>query len=150
MKRIYSFENRCLGCKLCEIYCKVSHSKSKNVIKANKLENVVSKIIVEKTIDDDNNISHFALQCRHCEAPKCIKACISGAMYKDDNGIVRNNEKKCIGCLSCILACPFGAIKKNNFDKVTKCDLCIDSGNDEPFCVKNCPNEAIKFLSKGK
>jgi carbon-monoxide dehydrogenase iron sulfur subunit len=115
-------------------------------VKTHKRESITSAIVVEEILSS-STISYFALQCRHCENPKCIKACISGAMYKDDNGVVRNNKEKCVGCLSCVLVCPFGAIKKNDDGKtVSKCDLCVDSG--EPFCIKNCPNAAIKFLSE--
>jgi carbon-monoxide dehydrogenase iron sulfur subunit len=117
-------------------------------VKAHKRKNITSAIIVEEVLGP-NNISYFALQCRHCKNPKCIKACISGAMYKNDKGIVRNDSEKCVGCLSCILVCPFGVIKKNDDGKsVSKCDLCADFG--EPFCVENCPNEAIKFLNEGE
>ncbi|MDR1784391.1 MAG: 4Fe-4S dicluster domain-containing protein [Endomicrobium sp.] len=146
MRKIYAFESKCLGCGLCEIYCRTAHSRSKDIVKTHKRESITSAIVVEEILSS-STISYFALQCRHCENPKCIKACISGAMYKDDNGVVRNNKEKCVGCLSCVLVCPFGAIKKNDDGKtVSKCDLCVDSG--EPFCIKNCPNAAIKFLSE--
>jgi carbon-monoxide dehydrogenase iron sulfur subunit len=146
MKKIYAFEDKCLGCGLCEVYCKTAHSKSKDVIKAHKKENITSAISIEEILTPKTTF-YFALQCRHCKDPKCIKACISGAMYKDAEGIVRNNKDKCVSCLSCLLVCPFGAIKKSADGKaVSKCDLCIDSG--EPACVKNCPNEAIKLLDQ--
>jgi len=148
MKKIYAFESKCLGCGLCEVYCRTAHSKSKDVVKAHKRENITSAIFIEEILSS-KTISYFALQCRHCENPKCTKACIAGAMYKDDKGIVRNNKEKCVGCLSCVLVCPFGAIKKNDDGKaVSKCDLCTDCG--EPFCVENCPNEAIKFLDENE
>ncbi|MDR0985112.1 MAG: 4Fe-4S dicluster domain-containing protein [Endomicrobium sp.] len=143
MKKIYSFEDKCLGCKLCEVYCKTARSKSKNIIKANKEENIDSAIIVEKT----NKDTHFALQCRHCTDAKCIKACISGAIFKDEIGIVRYDKEKCVSCLSCVLVCPFGAVRKSDFNStVTKCDLCFSTG--KPLCVSNCPNDAIKFLDE--
>ncbi|MDR1941218.1 MAG: hypothetical protein LBQ47_02720 [Endomicrobium sp.] len=144
MKKVYAFENRCLGCGICEVYCKTAHSKSKDVIKANKNENVTSAIVIEEILQP-KAISYFALQCRHCADAKCVKACISGAMYKDENGIVRNKEEKCVCCLSCLLVCPFGAVKKSKKGKtVSKCDLCIEVG--EPQCVLHCPNDAIKVL----
>jgi carbon-monoxide dehydrogenase iron sulfur subunit len=144
MKKVYAFESKCLGCGLCEIYCKTAHSKSKDIIKANRNENITSAIIIEEILQP-RAVSYFALQCRHCDNPKCVKACISGAMYKDENGLVRNNKEKCVGCLSCLLVCPFGAVKKSKEGKtVSKCDLCIDYGT--PLCVEKCPNDAIKLL----
>jgi carbon-monoxide dehydrogenase iron sulfur subunit len=146
MKKVYAFESKCLGCGLCEVYCRTSHSKSKDVIKAHRQEDITSAIVIEE-MSQGEGISYFALQCRHCESPKCVKACISGAMYKDDKGLVRNDKEKCVSCLSCVLVCPFGAIKKNSDGKaVSKCDLCADFG--ESLCVKNCPNDAIKLLEK--
>ncbi|MDR1952431.1 MAG: 4Fe-4S dicluster domain-containing protein [Elusimicrobiota bacterium] len=146
MKRIYAFEDKCLGCGLCEVYCRTAHSKSKDIIKAHKEENIVSGISIEE-IMSPKSAFYFALQCRHCKDPKCVKACISGAMYKDENDIVRNNKDKCVACLSCVLVCPFGAIKKNTDGKaVSKCDLCVEVGS--PVCVENCPNEAIKLLDE--
>jgi len=148
MRKIYAFESKCLGCGLCEVYCKTAHSKSKNIIKANKQENITSAIIIEEVLQP-KAISYFALQCRHCENPKCVKACIAGAMYKDEEGIVRNDKNKCVGCLSCILVCPFGAIKKDSDEKtISKCDLCVDYGKS--LCVENCPNDAIKFLDENE
>lgn len=147
MKKVYAFEKNCLGCGLCEVYCKTAHSKSKDIVKTYKRENIQSAIVVEEIIAPKTK-TYFALQCRHCQDPKCVKACISGAMYKDKNGIVRNIQEKCVGCLSCVLVCPFGAIKKSNTKKViSKCDLCIETGAT-PACVQNCPNNALKLMDE--
>ncbi|MBI2862502.1 MAG: 4Fe-4S binding protein, partial [Chloroflexi bacterium] len=55
----------------------------------------------------------------------------------------------CIGCWSCLAACPYGAIsQETRVDKpvVYKCDLCEDWG--EPACVKVCPNEALILVEE--
>jgi carbon-monoxide dehydrogenase iron sulfur subunit len=149
MKKIYAFETKCLGCGLCEVYCRTAHSKFKSVVKAHKRDNVTSAVVIEDILHDSKLVSHFALQCRHCLSPKCVKACISGAMHKDENGIVHNDKKKCVGCLSCVLVCSFGVVKKSSDGKaILKCDLCRDYG--EPLCVKNCPNDAIKLLDESE
>ena len=43
------------------------------------------------------------------------------------------------------MVCPYGAIKRDlSSGKIaSKCDLCEDE--EIPVCVKNCPNEALKF-----
>ena len=112
MKKVYAFEKNCLGCGLCEVHCRTAHSKSKDIIKTYKKEKVDSAITIEE-INKNGTKTYFALQCRHCKDPKCVQSCISGAMYKDEKGIVRNIKEKCVGCLSCIMACPFGAIKQS-------------------------------------
>jgi carbon-monoxide dehydrogenase iron sulfur subunit len=94
-----------------------SHSKSKDIIKTNRKEIYIA-IVIEEILSPKAK-TYFALQCRHCADPKCVKACISGAMYKDQNGIVKNIKEKCVGCLSCVLVCPFGAVKRNK-DKERK------------------------------
>jgi carbon-monoxide dehydrogenase iron sulfur subunit len=146
MKKIYALESKCLGCGLCEVYCKTAHSKSKDIVKANKNENITSAIVIEEILAP-KAVNYFALQCRHCSDAKCVKACIAGAMYKDENGVVRNTKEKCVGCLSCVLVCPFGAVRKSKEGKtVSKCDLCLDFG--QPNCVGHCPNDAIKLLDE--
>jgi len=67
-------------------------------------------------------------------------------MTKDKKtGVVSVNEQKCIGCMTCLAVCPFGCIKTGKF--AVKCDLC--QGEDEPACVKNCPNRALVYVDSG-
>lgn len=141
MKRIYPKEEVCIGCRLCEIWCIVQHSKSKDVVKAYKDERPrqLTKVYVEERIPVS-----FAIQCRHCSDAPCIEGCLTGAMYRNDSGIVLVDENKCIGCNTCIMVCPFGVIRRKLDKKVvSKCDLCI--GEDTPACVANCPNEALVY-----
>ncbi|KKM10196.1 4Fe-4S ferredoxin [Clostridiales bacterium PH28_bin88] len=145
MKRVYAREEYCVGCRLCEVHCVVAHSRYKDIVKAFKKDNhrPLPRIFVE-----ENRPVSFALQCRHCEEAHCTKACITGAMQKDPvTGVVICDESRCVGCWTCILACPFGAIARDERGKkvASKCDLCSGSG-DIPACVKNCPNEALVFV----
>lgn len=142
MKKVFAREELCINCRLCEVYCKTNHSKSKDIIKAYKTENPapVSRVAVygDKT-------ASVAVNCRHCDDPACVKACITGAMTKDKKtGIVSVNEDKCIGCMTCLAVCPIGCIKTGNI--AYKCDLCA---GEEPACVKNCPNRALLWLEAG-
>lgn len=142
MKKVFAREELCINCRLCEVYCKTNHSKSKDVIKAHKVENPAP--ISRVTVYGDKTAS-VAVNCRHCDNPACVKACITGAMTKDKKtGIVSVNEDKCIGCMTCLAVCPIGCIKTGNI--AFKCDLC---GGDEPACVKNCPNRALLWLETG-
>jgi len=144
MKKVYANPKHCVNCHLCKVYCIAAHSKSKDVLKAYKKENLkdTARIIVEET----KTIS-CGLQCRHCDEPKCVASCISGAMRKDLNtGIVFCDPSRCVGCLTCVVACDYGAVQPGPDGKALKCDLCKDLG--EPACVANCPNGAIAFLEK--
>ncbi len=46
--------------------------------------------------------------CMHCENPPCTKVCPVQATYKDEEGLVRQNYSRCIGCRFCTVACPYG------------------------------------------
>ena len=52
------------------------------------------------------------------------------------------NRETCIGCRSCVFACPFGAMFFHDEDHVPiKCDLCDGS----PECAEICPSEALRY-----
>lgn len=142
MKRIFAREEYCLGCRLCEINCMVKHSRSKRIIKAFKTE--WSQITPGIRVEEKGKVS-FALQCRHCQDAPCIAACIAGAMRRDPaTGAVLCDEDKCVGCWSCVMVCPAGAVAPGKARKVaSKCDLC--GGDEVPVCVANCPNEALVY-----
>jgi len=143
MKKIFIKEEYCMGCRLCEIHCIVQHSKTKNIIKTYKGDE--TKPLPRVIVEESGHLS-FALQCRHCEDAPCLDACLTGAMHRDKKtGAVICDEDKCVGCWMCIMSCPFGAIARNKDGKkvASKCDLCY--GEEEPVCVKNCPNRAIVF-----
>ncbi len=143
-KRIIINEEYCMGCRLCEVYCITQHSASKDILKAYKGEypKPISAIVFE-----EKGHTSFALQCRHCEEPPCVEACLTGAMYVDDEtGCILHDRDKCVGCWMCIMVCPFGVIRPDREKRVvaSKCDLCIEA--ELPACVVNCPNEAIKLV----
>lgn len=106
-----------------------------------------AKINPKIRVEGDNNIS-FAVNCRHCDAEPCIKGCISGALSRGKDGIVRVDRDKCVGCYTCVMLCPFGAIMPGDGGAVQKCQLCTDNSCGEPACVAHCPNRAIVFEEK--
>jgi len=142
MKRIYAHEEFCLGCRLCEINCLVQHSRSKKILKAFKEER--GKVLSAIHVEESGYVS-FALQCRHCTDAKCLEACMTGAMHRDEKtGAVLCDQDKCVGCWMCVMVCPVGAIRRGKEKSVaSKCDLCV--GEDLPVCVANCPNEALVY-----
>ncbi|MFH2121289.1 MAG: 4Fe-4S dicluster domain-containing protein [Pseudomonadota bacterium] len=90
---------------------------------------------------------NLPIQCRQCREPRCVSACMTGAMYLDERtGVVLNRQEKCVGCWMCVMVCPYGVIIPNEAQKVAvKCDQCVSEGHD-PACVKACPTRAVKFV----
>lgn len=104
MKKVYVNEKWCLACHLCEYYCAFANSGAQNMAKALKNLTINPNIRIEERGD----IS-FAVSCRHCDVPLCVKGCISGALTQQD-GVISINREKCVGCYTCVLSCPYGAI----------------------------------------
>ncbi|MFA6949000.1 MAG: 4Fe-4S dicluster domain-containing protein [Eubacteriales bacterium] len=139
MKRIYVNEKWCLGCHLCEYYCAFANSGKTDMAKA--LRDIVINPRIH--IEEKGNIS-YAVACRHCTEPICVKSCISGALSVSD-GIITIDRDKCVGCFTCVLVCPYGAIVPGEDGAMQKCELCTKNAGGTPACVVGCPNKAIVF-----
>jgi carbon-monoxide dehydrogenase iron sulfur subunit len=151
MQSIFVDDAKCLGCKTCELACCIAHSESKTLVGA------LSQGVLPQTRIHVEPVGAggFPIQCRHCTDPSCVKACVTGAMSRDPvTGAVVYDAKMCLGCLMCVLVCPFGvceALKaqtkaSDHVNAVSKCDLCADSAAG-PACVGSCPTGALSFGS---
>ncbi|RPF48783.1 carbon-monoxide dehydrogenase iron sulfur subunit [Hydrogenoanaerobacterium saccharovorans] len=139
MKRIFVNEKWCLGCHLCEYYCAFANSGEANMAKA--LKDIVINPRIQ--IEEQQGIS-FAVSCRHCKEPMCVKSCITGSL-KIEDGVITFDKERCVGCYTCILTCPFGAVVPSNDGVIQKCELCMNNTNGSPACVAGCPNKAIVY-----
>lgn len=139
VKMIRRREEVCIGCRLCEVHCLVEHSRSKDLVHAYNRE--TPRVLPRVRVEEQGALS-FAVQCLHCQEPLCAYACLTGAIRQREDGTVFLDEEKCMGCWTCVLACPYGAITMDLQRRVAvKCDLC--PGRDTPACVENCPNRAL-------
>ena len=143
MKRVYVNEKWCLGCHLCEYHCAFAGTAEKDMARALKDIRINPKIKIE----EHDGIS-FAVSCRHCKEPLCVKGCITGALTIAD-GVITVNRDKCVSCYTCILSCPYGAVSPSDDGAVQKCELCAKTATGTPACVKGCPNGAIVFEERG-
>ncbi|MCR5522643.1 MAG: 4Fe-4S binding protein [Clostridia bacterium] len=139
MKRIYVNEEWCLGCHLCEYNCAFANSGLKDMVEALKGKPIFPRIHIE-----GNEKISYAVSCRHCTDPICVKSCIAGAISNKD-GVIVVDKNKCVGCMTCILVCPYGALALNENGVMQKCELCTRNSDGTPACVKGCPNNAIVF-----
>lgn len=126
--------DKCTGCRICEIYCSFTKTKTCNPARARL-----------GILNYEEEGFSVPMICQQCEEAFCLGACPVKAISKDgQTGVVSINDEMCIGCRQCLAACPFGAISVDPIEnKVFKCDLC----QGDPWCARMCPTGAIKFLS---
>ena len=140
MKRVYALQERCLNCRLCEVACTTAHSKTGDTFKAHMWERHPKLPAIH--VEGDNFVS-VAINCHHCDDPACVAGCISGALSKDKvTGVVTCDTDKCVGCRTCMVQCPYGAITVTRV--AIKCDLCTTGwSKGNPACVDACINRAL-------
>ncbi len=93
---------KCIGCQSCTIGC----------VAENKLPpGVVYRPVVTQEFGRYPNvrIEFLPRPCMHCENPSCVPVCPVRATWKRADGIVVIDYDKCIGCRSCLNACPYGS-----------------------------------------
>lgn len=134
---IMANSQQCLGCHACEVACVMAHNDERHVLTSQRYQ---PRITVIK-----HQHQRSAVTCHHCEDAPCARSCPNGAIAHINNS-VQVNAQKCIGCKSCVVACPFGTMQMvltpvapNQFKaSAHKCDLC--QGREQgPACVENCP-----------
>jgi carbon-monoxide dehydrogenase iron sulfur subunit len=128
---IVDFE-RCVGCRVCEGICAFTHYRTH------------SRGLSAITVTAFDEIStDVPVVCVQCEDAPCQAACPTKSIYRNEStGAYLVNRETCIGCRSCVFACPFGAMFFHEEEHVPiKCDLC----SGEPECVRICPSEALRY-----
>lgn len=94
--------DRCVGCQTCTIACKQTNQTSPGVLWRKVLD-------LEVGTFPEVERSFLLTGCQHCDAPPCVPVCPSGATFQRTDGIVDVDYDVCIGCASCVLACPYQA-----------------------------------------
>lgn len=153
---------RCAGCGGCVVACQMSNNTQPDV-SWNMLD-----CCEWGTEPGASGRSYVPHACMQCENAPCVEVCPTGASTKEENGVVLVNYKTCIGCRTCVDACPYDARKMSGTatyvfgaaepapyeaygvqrEKVAeKCTFCIDlvEKGGLPACVVNCPGKARYF-----
>ena len=142
---------RCTGCKTCEMSCKDFNDLSTGITFRKVLEATLGETVRDESgVITTTCISYpVSLSCNHCDSPICMAKCPQGAISKDpDTGFVSNDLEKCIGCGTCVTACPYGAPTVDEEQKKSvKCTQCGDrvAEGKQPICVEACPVRALDF-----
>ena len=171
--------SRCIGCRRCVYACVKENNPSRDVeiqwirvLRLRKgefrLEHAEHYYSPKEVPEED--YFYMPVQCQHCENPPCVKVCPVRATWKEPDGIVVIDYDWCIGCRTCMAACPYRARKFNWNDPVIpkeelnpethylgnrprmkgvveKCTFCIQRTREGryPACVEACPVGARKF-----
>jgi len=143
----------CSGCRRCEIVC--SASQHSHLI---RMESALLKVDRKKFEGLFINFSPLWAPdtCRQCKVegdmPRCIEVCPTGACHIDTTTRARViNPDVCIGCGTCVDACPYQGVILDTFQqtvkapegRASKCDLCSGA----PACVLECPTGALQFYT---
>jgi carbon-monoxide dehydrogenase iron sulfur subunit len=134
-KRLIVTPSRCIGCRSCELACSFVHAKSLN---QPALPRVRTFSFTEE--------HHLVVLCLQCEEAACMTVCPTGALSRNKaTGAVEVDHEKCIRCLACTLACPFGNIYVDpQVDEIVKCDVC----KGKPACVLFCPTKTLEYAEE--
>ncbi len=89
----------------------------------------------------------YLLVCRRCEAPSCIAACAFEALERREDGVLERHNLRCVSCMACAHACPFGTILPDMLPFYdTPCDPCLEArGDEEPACVASCRRGGLEY-----
>jgi len=132
-------QSKCIGCHACSTAC-----KSENQVPLGVYRTWVK--YTETGTYPDVRRRFQVTRCNHCANPPCVRICPVSAMYQRDDGIVEFDPSICIGCKSCMQACPYDSIYLDpETNAAAKCHFCahrLDVGL-EPACVVVCPEHAI-------
>ena len=101
---------------------------------------------MEKGSWPDTKRFFSVMRCNHCDDAPCVSICPTSALHTRDDGIVDFDTEVCIGCKSCMQACPYDALYIDPQDHTAqKCNYCVHRVEVglEPACVVVCPEQAI-------
>jgi Fe-S-cluster-containing dehydrogenase component len=92
-------QRQCIGCHACTVA-----SKSENLVPLGVYRTWVK--YVQKGTFPNTRQSFTVLRCNHCDDAPCVTICPTEALFRRPDGIVDFDAVRCIGCKSCMHACP--------------------------------------------
>jgi len=132
-------QRKCIGCHACTVACKAEHDVPIGVYRT-------WVKYVEKGEFPNSRRYFLVNRCNHCDNAPCISICPTKALFKRKDGIVDFDSARCIGCKSCMQACPYDALYIDPYSHTAaKCNYCAHRTEVglEPACVVVCPERAI-------
>ena len=138
-KRIFFHPNRCLLCLSCVLACQMESLGISDVTEIPYNGKPRQRLAMTFTKG-----TPWVWKCQHCASAPCVEACISGSLRYGEKGMVIHEPETCVGCGSCVLVCPYGALFfDDDEERVAKCDLCPQEAT--PPCVHACQSGALVY-----
>jgi Fe-S-cluster-containing dehydrogenase component/formate-dependent nitrite reductase membrane component NrfD len=132
-------QRKCIGCHACTVACKAEHDVPIGVYRT-------WVKYIEKGEFPNSRRYFLVNRCNHCDDAPCVAICPTRALFKRKDGIVDFDSSRCIGCKSCMQACPYDALYIDPYSHTAaKCNYCAHRTEIglEPACVVVCPEHAI-------
>lgn len=153
---VFADASKCIGCRTCEVACAISHQEGcSGTLIGPEFFTPRLKVVKNATVT-------APVMCHQCDDAPCAQVCPNNAIVHED-GYIKVIQSRCIGCKTCVIACPYGAmdVKTSMVDDATvrasffqrkvpktqaiKCDLCSHR-EEGPACVEVCPTNAIQLF----
>jgi len=92
--------NMCVSCYACVVKCKQENFLPKGVL--------WGRVLVSES-GENSSVSKraYPVLCNHCQDAACVEVCPTGATRRREDGIVVVDPDMCVGCRSCLIACPY-------------------------------------------
>lgn len=158
---------RCVGCRSCEAACNQEQNLPEPALPFDDSSVFDQRFHGDQRRRPDENaytvVNRYdpaqldkpvyrKVQCNHCNEPACLTSCFVNAYTKTKEGAVTYNDKVCVGCRNCMIACPF-QIPAYSYSSaidpmVKKCIFCYDTrlkNGLPPACVESCPQGVMTF-----
>ena len=158
--------SRCVGCRSCEAACNQEQNlptpeKPFNDFSVfdemhhgqkRRTDETAYTVVNRYDVPGMDHPLFRKIQCNHCQEPACLTSCFVNAYTKTPEGAVIYNADVCVGCRTCMVACPFYIptfrYSSAFHPRIMKCIFCYDtrlSKGKPPACVEACPQEALTF-----
>ncbi len=138
-------ERLCVDCELCMEACVETNNVPSYGFRTKILEKR------RDIVGGEQETIFVPVLCNHCNRPPCVRVCPTTATWKDKKtGIVVMKPDRCIGCKTCMTACPYNARYFNEeLRAVDKCNFCFDTrlskGETTTACSEACPADVRVF-----